>query len=206
MRYWPGWSTRHQTWLDGRAHYPDKIQLSRGIYWKNAPSNPCIACTAKWFRHESRYMCETCDSKPAYYISLRKTLKWYRKVVLHFVDMVVILVTNSFLVYKSQGERNHHVWYYRRELIKSLVSPTIPTPRRCTKRSNVRHKTSDMSRLDGRAHYPDKISLSGGIHQKNAPSKPCVVCTAKGFRHESCYTCATCVRLVIASIMYCAVL
>jgi len=90
----------------------------------------------------NRYMggVDRADQLMSYYNPLRKTLKWYRKVVLHFVDMAV---TNLFLIYKNQGGKNDQAWY-RRELIKSLVSPIIPTPQRCAKRPLVHHKASDM--------------------------------------------------------------
>jgi len=41
------------------------------------------------------------DQMLAYYNPLRKTLKWYRKLVIHYLDFCI---TNAYIIYKSQGE------------------------------------------------------------------------------------------------------
>src|SRR6218665_1988382 len=53
----------------------------------------------------NQHMCRVnrTDQLTSYYSPLRKSLRWYRKVVLHFFDLALV---NSYLLYKKLGEGN----------------------------------------------------------------------------------------------------
>lgn len=48
------------------------------------------------------------DQLLSYYSPLRKTLKWYRKVVLQMLD---IAMTNAFLLYRKLGGNRRQIWF-----------------------------------------------------------------------------------------------
>ena len=125
------------------------------------------------------------DQLLSYYSPLRKTLKWYRKVVLQVLDMAV---SNAFLLYKKTGGKQPHIWF-RTQVIHSLLSsrdrsvePSIAP------RALGHHKASDLSRLEGQ-HYMDVIPPT---EKKAAPTTKCVVCNKHGKRKETRYICETC--------------
>src|SRR6218665_1403558 len=49
------------------------------------------------------------DQLLSYYSPLRKTLKWYRKVVLQMLD---IAMTNAFLLYCKLGGNRRQIWFH----------------------------------------------------------------------------------------------
>ena len=105
--------------------------------------------------------------------------------------MLILRVSNSNLFYRSLVESKDEL-EYKHEVNDGLVSPNTPTQATAAKRPFPRYKELDLTRLDGRGHHPEKVPLSGGVHQKKAPTKQCVVCYARGRRRESSYICKTC--------------
>jgi len=130
------------------------------------------------------------DEPLSFYSPLCKSLKWYRKVVFHMLDMCT---WNAYVVYKHLGGPRTQAWF-RRQVIHWLVSPTpAVAQQRVPNRPLGHHKCSDMSRLVvGRGHFLAVISPSEGAHRKLAPTKACVLCTKNGRRRESRYLCETC--------------
>jgi len=151
----------------------------------------------------NRSMCgvDRVDQLTAYYTPLRKTLRWYKKVVLHFLDMAM---TNAFLLYRMNGGKHPQKWF-RLQVIMSLMAqqdreaelavPALPAAGAAAATGNARpvpffrHKSSDMSRLTGQ-HYPDVLSSTPG---KTAAMRRCVVCHKQGRRKETRYFCETCI-------------
>ena len=133
------------------------------------------------------HMCgiDRLDQILSYYSPLRKTLKWYRKVVLQVLDMAI---TNAFLLYKKTGGNQPHIWF-RTQVINSLLSsqersaelPAVP-------RALVHHKASDLSCLEGQ----DYMDVIPPTEKKAAPTTKCVVCNKHGKRKETRYMCETC--------------
>lgn len=117
------------------------------------------------------------------YSPLRKSLKWYRNIVLQMIDMAVV---NAFLLYKKVGGRKCHKWF-RLNVIRALLgSQDRPEPAEPPV-VFAQNKSSDLSRLGGQ-HFISTIPST----TKARPTRKCVVCNKQGRRKESRYFCKTC--------------
>ena len=109
--------------------------------------------------------------------ALRKTMKWYIKVGMHFFEEAL---QNAYVTYRQQGGREQH-YHFVSKAVHVLVSEAEeagqPTP----------HQTS-QDRLVGK-HLLQKNPPTA--KRQNARRK-CVVCTSRGLRRESRYQCKTC--------------
>ena len=126
------------------------------------------------------------DQLISYYSPLRKTLKWYKKVVLQVFDFAV---TNAFLIYKEVGGTRRNIWF-RKQVIRSLISSDDrPGPAQgSVPQVFHHHRASDLSRLAGQ-HY---MGVLRPTSSKAAPTTKCVVCRNRGVRKETRYICRTC--------------
>lgn len=62
---------------------------------------------------------DRCDQMLSYYSSPRKTIKWYKKVMFHLLD---ISIWNSYYLYKKRFlQYNGHYIDYHREVVKKLI-------------------------------------------------------------------------------------
>ena len=100
------------------------------------------------------------DQLMSYYSPVRKTLKWYRKVVLQQLDMAMV---NAFILYKVGGTKAQ--LKFRKSVIASLLSSDIRINEDLPQASDTaafhHHKSSDLSRLSGQhylAHIPSTTS------------------------------------------------
>ena len=88
------------------------------------------------------------DQLLSYYTPLRKTIRWYKKVVLHFLDMAM---TNAYLIYRKRGGTQAQVWF-RMQVIRALVtsqdrdSATTADTDTTLARPFFHHKSGDLSR------------------------------------------------------------
>ena len=134
------------------------------------------------------YMCgvDRCDQLTSYYSPLRKSLKWYRKVVLHFLD---IALTNAYLLYKKVGGSKSQLWF-RQNVIRSLLMEDSrgELAEADEMQPFYHHKSGDLSRLSGQ-HYMDLIPSTS---RKANPARKCVQCAKHGTRKETRYFCQTC--------------
>jgi len=85
------------------------------------------------------------DQLTSYYSPLRKTVRWYKKIVLQFLDTAM---SNSYLLYRKLRRTQQQVWF-RLQVIRDLLAsdnrPEVPGP----SRPFAHHTASDMSRLGG---------------------------------------------------------
>ena len=83
----------------------------------------------------------------SYYSLLRKTLKWYRKVVLQHLDMALV---NSNVLYKKIGGTKRQV-QFRKSVISSLLAYDVQTNEDLAETSKPFHhnKFFFLSRLSG---------------------------------------------------------
>jgi hypothetical protein len=127
------------------------------------------------------------DQILSYYSPLRKSIKWYRKVVFHIFDLCI---GNAYHIYKHLGGRNPQLWF-RKQVIRGLVSAVPPPVQGPQKRPLAHHKWSDPSRLVvGQGHFIVQIPREG--HAKATPMRQCVLCTKNKRRKETRYQCETC--------------
>lgn len=136
----------------------------------------------------NQFMCgvDRMDQLISYYTPLRKTLKWYRKVVLQLIDFAAV---NAFLIYKKVGGRKRQKWF-RKEIITSLLMCSNRPEKLSVQTSSCfsRNKSEDLSRLSGQ-HFLDLIPAT---ESKSAPHRKCIVCHKKGRRRETKYVCKVC--------------
>lgn len=112
------------------------------------------------------------DQVIQYYNPDRRFFKWYMKLWVHLVQMIL---TNSFILNSLFGKKKmkHEEYleyianYLITEGMKTAVSPTPPVR---GSRGDVQRET----RLDNTGHYPQKIPCK--TNGKRPPSRPCVAC------------------------------
>ncbi|KAK9680736.1 Transposase IS4 [Popillia japonica] len=80
--------------------------------------------------------------------SVRKTVKWYKKVFFHIVDLCVL---NSYAVYKMKNSQPMALLDYQKDLVKSLIAKyKVKSPKASTSRSILGH--SPLRLVD--RHFP----------------------------------------------------
>ena len=107
----------------------------------------------------------------SYHSATRKTVRWYKKIGLHVIEMLLTNAHYLFTKYSGAGVKVG-VADFKETLIKNLVGPL---KKRTVKR--------------GRFHYLVKIPA---MEKKKGPTRQCGVCNQKG--KESRYVCAFCVN------------
>ena len=119
------------------------------------------------------------DQINQYYAPMRKTVKWYKKLFFHLVNLAVI---NAFVLHKKfapDGQRhNHHA--FRISLCKALLAeaPDAPKPKPCGRR----HSNEKPTRLSER-HFPAEIPAALGAKSKR-PCRDCGACNVEKKKRE----------------------
>ena len=133
------------------------------------------------------------DQHALYYSFIRKTVKWWRKVVFWLVETAVV---NSYILYKETVPNPMTQVAYRRSVVESLASRYIvcAPPRRLVGRPRKRsHPDGDVpERLNHRLRIVEQRS------QRNY-----VVCRAAGRKSRPVYFCKTCPETPQLCIGYC---
>ena len=114
------------------------------------------------------------------YDMARKSLKWYKKLACHFLQLTML---NSFLLFKIDGGRKR-LLEFQHDVIAVLLFG----------RDNDNHldipRQENIVRLTER-HFLDQIPPTAG---KRKAQKRCRVCYKKNIRKETCYYCPSCPR------------
>ena len=119
------------------------------------------------------------DELLGFYTSLRKTLKWYKKLAFHLIEECIL---NAYIVYtETPGTTRMRLLKFRVELAKALL-------REGGAGNAIHHLEAVTDRLQGR-HFPETIPPTG---QKAKPQRKCVICRREGFRKETIYRCGIC--------------
>ena len=133
------------------------------------------------------------DQHAVYYSFIRKTVKWWRKVMFWIVETATV---NSYIIYKETVPNPKSHVAFRRSVIESLASRYIVSapPRRLVGRPRKRaHPDGDVpERLTQRLHI---------LEQRTQRS--CVVCRAAGRKSRPLYYCKTCPENPQLCIGYC---
>ena len=109
------------------------------------------------------------------YDATRKTVRWYLKLGIHFIQIALL---NSWNLYKTRNGRLDFLMFSR-NVISKLVFPDNIVPSA---------KLEDVMRLTER-HFIRKIPGT----QRERPTRRCRVCYKKGLkRKESRYCCSSC--------------
>ena len=109
------------------------------------------------------------DNLLCHYLSL-KSLKWYRKLLLHLVNMVVL---NSYILNKKYGVKKMTHSSYREYIARYLLTTSLETAN-CTKKKIPVPIDNTPLRLLGR-HFITKFDSVPGSKRKY-PARKCRVC------------------------------
>lgn len=122
------------------------------------------------------------DQRASTYRSVRKSVKWYKKLFFYIMDMCVV---NSYLVHNEVGGPKCSLLEFRMKLVSNLIeSATLPTYRKRGRPQSL----DSPARLLGK-HFPVYIPSTD---KKEKPQRRCVVCSAKGLRKDTRYQCDVC--------------
>ncbi|CAF1392251.1 unnamed protein product [Didymodactylos carnosus] len=106
------------------------------------------------------------DMQSSFTECIRKTIKWYKKLFFHIVDMASI---NAFHLYKTKNSKNIQLRDFRLQLIKNILSKYG-----IQKRISIGRPTIDLPlRLSAR-HFP---SLVPPTTSNAAAQRKCYVCS-----------------------------
>lgn len=117
----------------------------------------------------------------------RKTVKWYKKVFFHLVDMVLL---NAFNMYRIKNKKRQTLGEFRIELVRQIIEKYGTNPGSGSGRriSSYQHP----KRLEER-HFPSLIPFGAGSAPKQLT---CVVCShsvrKERKRSKSRYECVDC--------------
>ena len=123
------------------------------------------------------------DQLLAYYSLLRKSVKWWRKLAIHLVNLAIL---NAYIVYKKANPGKSHV-QFRLELVQALIDQGLPTctetPAQVTPRRTDHHKNHLVER-----HFPELLKPKTNA-RKAKPYRRCNLC--KGWTRFWCPDCRT---------------
>lgn len=103
------------------------------------------------------------DQLLSYFLGTRKSLKWYKKLGFHIMELMLL---NSYLLFKRYRVSNEKMdlWAYRLEVIKYLC-PQDPSPT-----PSARHPSTKLLNYD---HIPDYLPRDG---KNRIKQKKCRIC------------------------------
>lgn len=122
------------------------------------------------------------DQLLSYYSCQHKTLRWYKKVVIHLIQICLV---NGFLLYRIINNSNIELHPFRKHILEHLLQPP-----------NVPELTRSIS--EGKIHLPTMFPKRGGRVMR----KRCRVCYAKTKKRVlvlyGCPDCPQCPGLCLA--------
>lgn len=118
--------------------------------------------------------------------SVRKTVKWYKKVFFHLLDMTLL---NAHAVYKMKTGKDDPIAQFQLNLVKNIVSKYATEDISRQSSSRRGENAESPLRLIAR-HFPNQLP-------KNATNskqmyRRCVVCSKNKKRKETSYCCLSC--------------
>ena len=127
-----------------------------------------------------------------YYDVLRRTLKWWKKLFFHLLNLMLV---NAYKLYRKlvNGQRRRSHVKFRADIVNALIESAteVNKPKR-----KVGRKPTPVGRLHGH-HFPVYIPAKQGAKRKR-PVRDCVACNPGqskrvGFkRQQSSYMCDKC--------------
>lgn len=129
------------------------------------------------------------DMQMSFLDSSRKSIKWYKKLFFHILDITVL---NAHILYNIQTGKKIQLLQFRLNLVRQLLEEFSPTrnPSKGGRRSA--NMTPSPLRLSAR-HFPSPVPSTA---TKSKPQRQCYVCkhTTKGKKHrkDSRWMCVEC--------------
>lgn len=131
------------------------------------------------------------DQMISYYSCPKKTVRWYKKVIFHFLD---IALWNAFYIYKYKLEKKPSFATFRESVIRELLGIAGKTdgrefvaavPAKTRKRASRRGDQSN--------HILEAIPIPENSKRKGKFYKRCRQCSTEKKRKESAWQCNRCV-------------
>lgn len=111
------------------------------------------------------------DQFMAYYPCARKTIRWYKKIGLHIIQLLLL---NAYLLHKKYHAPRKSFYDYRLEIIKNLLPEGM-------------QKNKNITPLHFVSHCPKKTGNVGKTLRKR-----CKYCSSQGKRQDTVYECKSC--------------
>lgn len=107
-----------------------------------------------------------------------KTLKWYKKVAIHFMQLSML---NSFIVYQKDGHEKPFLGFQREVIAALLFENGNGADMEIPREENIIQLTE--------RHFVSPVPATAS---KQKPQKRCKVCYKKGVHKDSHYNCQSC--------------
>ena len=134
------------------------------------------------------------DQLTSYYSCPRKSIRWYKKVMFHLVDITVV---NSFLLYREITKSKISLLQFREAIIKDLfgISPDIKDGRKLVKHGSINNPRGcgklGREHMTALQHILEKIPLPSGYNRKSYFLR-CRQCSKSGKRGQTSWRCSRC--------------
>lgn len=103
------WKDKHIVFLITTGHVTDLVECQNYRTIKKMKPNHIIEYT------KNTRGVDCCDQMVSYYSYPRKTLKWYKKVILHYLDVILY---NAYYLYTLKVNKAKITFLEFREIIK----------------------------------------------------------------------------------------
>jgi hypothetical protein len=162
------WRDKRDVLTISNKHFCEMVKVSN--------RNGRVSTKPNIIRDYNRYKCgiDRSDQMLSYYTSLRKTIRWPKKVALHIME---IFIHNAHMIFKKATSSRIKLIKFREAFVTALVGDR-----------EVIEPISKKPKL-ATLHYLERIPPTG---RKQQPTKPCRVCTKNKTRHETRYFCPIC--------------
>lgn len=121
---------------------------------------------------------DRCDQLMSYYPFEHKSVRWYKKVFVHFIQLLLI---NSYKLYTFANPRQKQrpMYDFRFELLDQLLPPKLgPSPKRPRQNTDLVHVISKSN-----------IRVQSGNRIRR---RRCQMCATKNIRTQTIYFCGQC--------------
>lgn len=186
------WKDKRDVLSITTAHHPALIEVSNRYGVKKHKPTDIAAY------NDNMGGIDRADQMVSYYSSPRKTIRWYKKVLFHLLDLSV---WNSFYIFK-QFHKKCSFLDFRDRLIKSLIQ----LPVRISEGRDLQRQTKShgrpLNRYDcsqsnltnscaSKTHYLEKIPAPENSSRKSHFLR-CRQCNKQKIRRETSYRCRDC--------------
>jgi len=124
------------------------------------------------------------DMQISFSASIRKTLKWYKKLFFHMMDMAIF---NSYIAYRMKhNAKDLQLAQFKLLLVREILQRYGPSERnRVGRPSNAPTPLRLVAR-----HFPDNVPQDPKSRERSR--RNCIVCSAKQIRQRSYFMCLDC--------------
>lgn len=131
------------------------------------------------------------DQMISYYSCPKKTIRWYKKVIFHLLD---IGVWNAFFIYKCGLNKKPTFADFRETLIRDLLGiEGVYDGRECVAEMPSKTRKKISKRFGNENHILEAIPIPESSKRKGKFYKRCRQCSVEKKRKETFWQCRNCV-------------